>query len=314
MKNNFRILSILLVIVIILSFLIIPSSALTAPILYGDLNSDDIIDVLDATALQRHLAKIDQYLRIYSESADVDDDAKLTVMDATLIQQYVARNISEFPAGEHYFLSDDYIGEIVADYDRDKAIAVYPVTFSLDGNISLGPVTARLYVNEQLVAETQAYNKETGKYDLTYTFETAGAYRVKATLSGKWGGEESATALYIVKDAPTDTTTPIITSITRDSEYSHKPTITANAKFGTEPYQYKYTLTCDTYNDELVYYTDFIDSNTLNLYEEFPDGTYLESYNCYTVAVEVKDANGKIAKDSYSFRIEVPVPSSPSPF
>ncbi len=314
MKKNFRIFSILLVIAMMLSFFVIPSSALTAPITYGDLNVDNIIDVMDATVLQRFIAKLDERLVVYAESGDVDDDAELTVIDATLIQQYVAKSITEFPAGEYYFMSSDYIGEIVADYDRDKAIAGYPVTFSLDGNISLGPVTARLYVNEQLVAETQEFNEETRKYDLTYTFETAGAYRVKATLSGKWGAEHSSTALYVVKDAPTDTTAPIITSITRDSEYNHRPTFTVNAKFGTQPYQYKYTVRENNRLNTLIYHTDFIDSNILNLNEEFSKDAYLEPYGYYKVEVEVMDANGKIVKDEYSFRIEVSVPSAPSPF
>lgn len=314
MKNNFKFFSILLVITMMISICIIPSSALSAPIIYGNLNVDDVIDVMDATILQRFIAKLDERLVVYAESGDVDDDAELTVIDATLIQQYVAKSITEFPAGEYYFMSSDFIGEIVADYDTDKAIAGYPVTFSVNGSISLGPVTARLYINEKLVAETQEFNEETHKYDLTYTFETAGAYRVKATLSGKWNNEESSTALYVVKDAPDDTTTPIITSITRNSEYSDRPTFTVKAKFGTQPYQYKYTLKESDYLGTLIYHTDFIDSNTLNLDEEFSGNAHLEPYGCYVLEVEVKDANGNIAKDAYYFRKEVSVPSAPSPF
>lgn len=314
MKKNFRIFSVIFALAIMISAFVIPASALSAPILYGDLNVDNIIDVTDATALQRYIAKLDNRLPTYVESGDVDNDAELTIFDVTLIQQYVAKNITEFPTGEYYFVGSEYIDYVATDYDKDNALVGYPVTFSVNGDVNFGPARARLYINEELVCETQQYNKETHTYDLTYTFEKADAYRVRVALVNKWGSECNWTALYLVKDAPVDTTAPVITSITRDSEYNNRPIITTNVKLGTEPYQYKYTLTCDTYHGELVYQTDYIDSNVLNLDEKLSERIYLEPYNTYTIEVEVKDANGKIVKDNYTFRIEVSVPGLPSPF
>lgn len=306
MKNNFRIFSILLIIALMLSAVIIPTSAALAPYVYGDLDHDYSVDIDDVTILQRCIAKIEK-LNVHFMAADVDGDEKITVFDATIIQKYLAQIETPYPIDESFDINRAFYGVIV-DYDSDSAMVGYPVTFSVNGYTNPGPTTAKLYINEELVAQTQEQNEETGRYDLTYTFEKTGAYRVKVILSDKWESYDGNhldpwTTLYVVKEAPTDTTTPIITSISRNNKHN-TPTIYVHADFGTKPYQYKYTLTDDTHHGEIIYHTDFIDSNVLNLYKEFSADTALETYNAYTIEVEVKDANGKIAKDKYTFRIE----------
>lgn len=306
MKNNFRILSILLVIVLMMSAVIIPTSAAIPPLPYGDVNLDNIIDVTDATDIQRYIAKKgDLYVR-FMEAADVDADANISIIDASLIQKYVAQLITEFPAGEEYYI-DKYFYGVTADYDSDKAIVGYPVTFTVHGSMSPGPATARLYINEQLVAQTSEKRADNPYlYDLTHTFEKAGTYRVKITLSDKWGNTEaiggsSFTALYIVKDVPEDTSTPVITAITRDSKTNSKPTFTVYTKFGTEPYQYKYTLYRYNIYDKPILSTDFTDSNILDIRNDY---NFSLNGGQNKIVVEVKDANGKIVKDEYEFVIE----------
>ena len=63
----------------------------------GDTDGNGKIDVIDATAIQRNIAKIislDEETLIFS---DVDGDGKVSVMDCTSIQQYVAKIITAFP-------------------------------------------------------------------------------------------------------------------------------------------------------------------------------------------------------------------------
>ena len=131
MKKNFRIFSIILALAIMMSALIIPASAAIPPQPYGDVNSDDAIDILDATNVQRYLARVDLRAINLIEAADVDDDAKITVLDATIIQQYVAQIITEFPSGKKFYI-DKYFFGVTTDYDKDNAIVGYPVTFSAD--------------------------------------------------------------------------------------------------------------------------------------------------------------------------------------
>lgn len=309
MKKNFRIFSIILALAIMMSALVIPASAAIPPQPYGDVNSDDAIDILDATNVQRYLARVDLRAINLIEAADVDDDAKITVLDVTIIQQYVAQVISEFPAGE-WFLIDKYFYEMKANYDEDKAMVGYPVTFSADGYMYPGPTTASLYINGELVGQTQEPGKETRTYDLVYTFEEAGTYNVTMTLSDKWGEGNSKTAVYTVKDAPADQSVPVITSVTRDSDYNNRPVFTVNAKFGTEPYQYKYTILEYPFTpDAILCETDFIDSNSFDVSEELGEDFYFDVYDTHVFKVTIKDANGNIVSDEHQFCIQTYAPA-----
>ena len=64
--------------------------------LLGDADLDSKITVMDATLVQRHVAKDVILTDTAFTLADVDSDKKLTVMDATQIQRYVAKMINEF--------------------------------------------------------------------------------------------------------------------------------------------------------------------------------------------------------------------------
>ena len=65
--------------------------------LYGDVNLDGTVAVLDATRVQRHVALVDALYDEQLVNADVDGDTLVTVLDATYIQQKVAQIISKFP-------------------------------------------------------------------------------------------------------------------------------------------------------------------------------------------------------------------------
>lgn len=68
----------------------------------GDANADGLVDISDATAIQRHAAGIEEIL--YSpDEADVDGDGEITVVDATLLQSYLAGFSVDYSVGKSFY-------------------------------------------------------------------------------------------------------------------------------------------------------------------------------------------------------------------
>ena len=59
------------------------------PIILGDVDGDGVVSILDATAIQRHLASIPTYSYIEA-AADTDEDGSVSILDATMIQRWLA--------------------------------------------------------------------------------------------------------------------------------------------------------------------------------------------------------------------------------
>lgn len=59
----------------------------------GDVDGDNVVSVMDATAIQRHLALLSNLTGSGMSRADVDGDDTLSVMDATHIQRFLAKLI-----------------------------------------------------------------------------------------------------------------------------------------------------------------------------------------------------------------------------
>ena len=62
----------------------------------GDVNGDGDVTVLDATLVQRAVAKTSPLDETQAACADVNGDGDVTVLDATIIQRFVAKIITEF--------------------------------------------------------------------------------------------------------------------------------------------------------------------------------------------------------------------------
>lgn len=73
------------------------SRATTSDIL-GDVDGDDSVTILDATAIQRHLASLITLDSNAVKRGKVCGDNMLTILDATCIQRYLAGIIDRFPA------------------------------------------------------------------------------------------------------------------------------------------------------------------------------------------------------------------------
>ena len=62
----------------------------------GDVDGDEVVTIIDATAIQRHLASIPT--ASYNEkAADADEDGEVTIIDATAIQ----RHLAQLPSNEN---------------------------------------------------------------------------------------------------------------------------------------------------------------------------------------------------------------------
>lgn len=68
----------------------------TESILYGDVNNDGIINVADATLIQKHAADIIKLTDDQKKRADVNFDGVINVHDSTLIRKFAANIISSF--------------------------------------------------------------------------------------------------------------------------------------------------------------------------------------------------------------------------
>ncbi|MBQ3330696.1 MAG: starch-binding protein [Ruminococcus sp.] len=65
--------------------------------LYGDVDGNGEVEIIDATLVQRHLAQIVTLDKAAQKRGAVSGNTELSVIDATLIQRYVAMMISIFP-------------------------------------------------------------------------------------------------------------------------------------------------------------------------------------------------------------------------
>ena len=68
--------------------------------LLGDANGDNNININDVTAIQRHLAQLEQIEGIYLYAADANQDGTLDISDATSLQMYLAKYDIPYPIGE----------------------------------------------------------------------------------------------------------------------------------------------------------------------------------------------------------------------
>ena len=60
------------------------------PFAFGDADGDGAVTILDATAIQRHLASLTSKVEIVSTAADIYGDGEVTILDATGIQRALA--------------------------------------------------------------------------------------------------------------------------------------------------------------------------------------------------------------------------------
>ena len=291
--------AILLLAIMLISAIAVPASAAIPPQLYGDVDYDESVNIMDATVVQQHLANIILLDSCCCEAADIDADAKITILDATLIQQYLANIITEFPAGEYYYI-DKYFFDVIPSYLSGKAQVGKAVDFEVDGYAYPSPQKAYLYVNENLV-DTAIDEDST----LTYTFETACTYLVKVVLTDKWGDVAGTwETSYEVVEPVTDTSVPYINNIAITDKAFGMPTITVDAVNGSGDYTYSYYITYPYPVEEYVFTKENTTENSVTL-----EYGVLDYFEYYVLNVFVTDSNGNKASASTTFMCEELAPA-----
>ncbi len=300
MKTTRKILAIILTLIIIIATTVMQVNAAIPPQLYGDVYYDEDINVIDATCIQKHLAGMVQISPKSYEAADLDGDCEITILDATYIQQYIAGKISEFPAGEYYYI-DEYLYDVIPSYLSGKAMVGLPVDFVVDGYAYPEPSTSYLYVDGEVVDTAFGEDKT-----LTHTFLQAGVYEIKVELTDKWGvlaGEWSCN--YEVIEAVTDKEKPIITNITRDSKYTTRPTIKVDVIYGYEDYSYSYIIKDES--GRVVFERRYLDSNTITIDQDVLDQGV--QYTLTVIVYHAIDNEDNFVSEDITFTCEFLAPA-----
>lgn len=95
------------------------------PIILGDADGDNVIDIKDVTAVQRYVAQFTDANGVYTNLGDADRDNELTIGDATEIARWLCEfkmpkrdlSIGE-PVGEYL---DDYAEEVLKLVNEERA-------------------------------------------------------------------------------------------------------------------------------------------------------------------------------------------------
>ncbi len=69
-------------------------------IMLGDANGDNSVNVNDVTAVQRHVAELEELEGIYCHAADINGDGVVDIDDATELQLYLAEYDTEYNIGQ----------------------------------------------------------------------------------------------------------------------------------------------------------------------------------------------------------------------
>ena len=61
---------------------------------------DGFVNINDVTALQQHLAELQELSDLGAKAADINMDNKLEIEDATTLQMHLAEYVLSYPVGE----------------------------------------------------------------------------------------------------------------------------------------------------------------------------------------------------------------------
>ena len=70
--------------------------------IYGDVNNDGLITIVDATIVQKYIVNKAQLDNVNQKLADVDVDGVITVKDATAVQKYIVNVDGDGKTGEKF--------------------------------------------------------------------------------------------------------------------------------------------------------------------------------------------------------------------
>lgn len=148
---------------------VLPATAVTPPMAYGDFDNDGKITITDITFLQEGLAELIEWDWSLDYQADYNHDGVANIQDVTCLQ----RKLAEMDLPESYggaFSTYILVDSFEANYSSGTATVGVPITFT--AHAYGGEVTYAFYINGTLVQPRSEDNT------LTYFFDQPGDYEV----------------------------------------------------------------------------------------------------------------------------------------
>ncbi len=310
-----KIISLLLVAIMIIGVCAVSASAALPAMGYiGDADDSGIIDVADATYIQRMLASLVEFDAEDELYADVDLDKNITILDATEIQMWIAKLLpvehSHIGGYYSYAMRED---DFYSDYLSGQAMAGVPVTFTANLIADSPMQNYELYVNGELVASSEDSNS------LTYTFPEAGFYDVVMYANAFYGkGEFRQTFKVVENDGDNKLAVKSFYSTGKywgDYVYDRQGIkFYAEAMGGTAPYRYEFIFKRQKFpytedSPKVYVIQNYSENNCFELpevkaaevYGEYFVGFY-DDLEC-KVQVNIMDANGDVVTQTEKFYI-----------
>lgn len=295
-----RILSILLLAAMLAAAAFVPAAAESFRYI-GDVDGDGFVSVLDATAIQKHLASLETLTKLQKYLGDVDNSKTTDIIDATMIQKKLVGLIIGFYK-ERVSSWRSEIFRIESSNDGNTFLLDTEYTFTLDTSNYPIPDEYRVLVDQDVILD-----RSSGKI-FSYTFTAAGVHYIRAYCYGAWGSIDSCLLRIIVTD-PNATEKPRINRIDYDKATG---LMNVSASGGKAPYLYSYTVRQVpppppehgpefTGSAEFVFKTE--PDGSYYLYCDFCDGvevfvpTSLLSNNLYyKLEVQALDSSGALSE------------------
>lgn len=194
--------SLLLVIVTLVSLAVLPSSAMPRPYSYGDVLGDDDINILDATEIQRHLARFIELDDLRYELADFNKDGKRNLIDATDIQRYLANYMESVPRKDSFYALVK-IDDVNFSKPSKRVDVKDEVVISVDASINYpiietGPLKYD-YTIVHIDSKTITTYEDCGS-SFTYNFDKAGLYRIDVEVYDNYDGYDKLILHYQVME------------------------------------------------------------------------------------------------------------------
>ena len=135
-----KIISIFVILALALSPAAISATAQAVEFVLGDVNGDGIVSISDVTAIQRHLAQLEQIPEEKLNAAMVNDGKTLTISDATTIQKKLAELIDRFPVEEETDEMKMFINStsVTVEWEDNESVA------TLKEAVKANPITIQM--------------------------------------------------------------------------------------------------------------------------------------------------------------------------
>ncbi|MBQ8057858.1 MAG: dockerin type I repeat-containing protein [Ruminococcus sp.] len=201
-----KLVSVILIAVLMMTAFVLPANANIIDYFYGDVTKDGKVDVMDATVISRHCARLITLEHIEYALADFNNDDAVSVLDATYIQMYLAKLIKHprFNEWLEYYVEIEDI--VIESYKGTPLLAnksiVFKVLFDEEYNVSDDKDAKYDYTFRGITDETyyKTYPHDISSYpSISWSFPSAGIYEITVKVyNGYWLGSYTYTKRFEV--------------------------------------------------------------------------------------------------------------------